>query len=232
MDMLERYESTGPTFRPDALMQDAQGYDAAESVRPRKVELPETRRTERPAAEEAVDPLGAMRGAWNSLRAEERTEPVVVHLAERVEPQRRSLWIEDDEDEPLVALPRAAAPADPIAAESVHEEPAEEEAVYEAAEPERPEPLPALAAEESASLDAVLAAMADEPAAPAVAAEHVLPRSVAIWREIVARNTDVSSNSPIVAMIDQLLLELSHEEQSTGQAGLAATTMIERTRAA
>jgi hypothetical protein len=241
MDMLERYESTGPAFPPEIVMPETQAYDAMDGVRPRRVELPETRRTVRPAAEEAVDPLNAMRGAWNSLRAEERTEPVVVHLAERVEPAKRSsLWIEDDEDEPLVALPPVvapvAAPDTDVAAqaEPVYEGPVEDEFIYgkAPAEAEQPALPPALTADESMSLDAVLAAMAEEHPAPVVAAEQALPRAVGIWREIVARNTEVPPNSPIVAMIDQLLFELSREEQPTGQTGPSAATMIERTRAA
>lgn len=241
MDMLERYESTGRSQPEPAFEPAPAAFGLSDGIRPRHVELPETPRTERPASDEpvAADPQGEMRGAWEALRAAEepgsRPDPVVVRLpdpADRAEPPRRtSLWIEDDEDEPLVALPQAA----PVASTQLPpDEPAYEEPAYEAPELHRPEPLPALAPEEAASLEAVMSAMSDDaqPAPQAEPNEQPLPRAVRIWRDIVARNTEVPSNSPILAMVDQLLFELSRDDKLSDEAGLTSATIIERTRAA
>ena len=246
MDMLERYESTGrsqpePVFEP-VFEPAPTAFGLSDGIRPRRVELPETPRTERPASDEpvAADPLGEMRGAWKALRAAEepgsRPDPVVVRLpdpADRAEPARRtSLWIEEDEDEPLVALPQAA----PLAStqlppeEPAYEEPVYDEPAHEAPELHRPEPLPALAPEEAASLEAVMSAMSDD--AQPEPDEQPLPRAVRIWRDIVARNTEVPSNSPILAMVDQLLFELSRDNKLSDEAGLTSATIMERTRAA
>jgi len=259
LDLLERYESTGPAPRPEvtvAALPAAQEHieDAAveegplapvvvlptatyapatddwEPVRPRRVEIPEVRRTERPAVEEVADPLASMRAGWMSLReAEEEVEPSpVVRLPDPVRTPRPG-WpgpASEEESPPLVLDRTWSAPAEEPADLQNAEESAEDLSwASEAAAvvPDGPDPL-----------QAVLAAMAEpEPAPDAVEAPaQALPRAVRIWRDIVARSPEIPSNSPILAMIDQLLCELSRDDGLSDETGAQAATIIGQTRAA
>jgi hypothetical protein len=74
-----------------------------------------------------------------------------------------------------------------------------------------------------------LPALAPEPE---LLAEEPLPQAVRIWREIVARATEVPPDSPILAMIDQLLCELSHEDEQSDGIGRASALIIARNQAA
>jgi hypothetical protein len=244
LDLLDRYESTGPAPRapasvvvlptahepieeaaydeeaplaPVVMLATATHVTAAdewEPVRPRRVELPELRRTERPAAEEGSDPLASMRAGWMSLRAaEEEAEPApVLRLADPVRTSPPS-WSEPEADDAPLVLDQAWTTQ------------AEEPAPAQAAE---------VALAEIDPLEAVLAAMAEpEPVAEAVEAPaEALPKAVRIWRDIVARNPEIPSNNPILAMIDQLLCELSRDDGLTDETGAQAATIIGQTRAA
>ncbi|TNC48982.1 hypothetical protein FHG66_12505 [Rubellimicrobium rubrum] len=93
---------------------------------------------------------------------------------------------------------------------------------------------PDLVAEDD-SIRAVLAAMAapreeSEPDQPA--REAPLPRAVRIWRNIIRQNPEMPSNDPVLAMIDQLLHELSHDDQLLGENGLGLKDTVEKNRAA
>ncbi|EYD75443.1 hypothetical protein Rumeso_03013 [Rubellimicrobium mesophilum DSM 19309] len=236
LDLLDRYQSTGPAAprvvtlptpplptpplaepAPVVVLPTpapAPSADAFDFIRPRRVEVPEVRRSDRPLSEEPADPLAAMRAGWMNLRDEAPAEPApVLRLPDPVRPPAQPAWTEpwsDEDDTPLVLDRAWAAPA-----------PAEES----------PAPEPASPSEEAASIDAVLAAVAvpaPEPEAPA----EILPRAVRIWRDIVARNSEIPSNSPILAMIDQLLCELSREDGLSDGIGPEAATIIGQTRAA
>ena len=74
--------------------------------------------------------------------------------------------------------------------------------------------------------------MAEPAPAPVAEAAEVLPRAVRIWRDIVARNPEIPSNSPILAMIDQLLYELSRDNGLSDGTSPEAATIIGQTRAA
>ena len=232
LDLLDRYRPTGPAapraaapvvaFSPSPapapqasapvvlLPTPPQALDSPEVVRPRRVELPESRRTESPAAEEPADPLATMRAGWMSLREEPAEPAPVLRLPDPVRPPVRPACTDED-DAPLVLGQGWAAP-----------EPAGEPA----AEPAAPS-----APEVSAPAEPVLAAVA-EPDATAAPAAEVLPRAVRIWRDIVARNPEIPSNSPILAMIDQLLCELSRDDGLSDGTGPEAATIIGQTRAA
>ncbi len=62
--------------------------------------------------------------------------------------------------------------------------------------------------------------------------QESLPRAVRIWRDIVKRNPDVPSNDPVLAMIEQLLFELSHDEQSSGGVGAGSGAFLKQDKAA
>jgi hypothetical protein len=167
-----------------------------EPVRPRRVELPENRRSERPAPE-ASDPLDEIRAGWRAIRS---TDPLpepaaVLRFAEPQPETAAPLRLTEP-------LPRVELPEDVPEPAEVIPPPEEVRAVEE----------PAL-----------------EPEAPA---EESLPRAVRIWRDIVARSTEIPPNSPVLAMIDQLLYELSRDDELSDGTGPGSATIIARNQAA
>lgn len=202
--LLRRYH-TGEAPEIDAPQDLAEGRPAPlrlvmppEPVRPRRVELPETRRTERPATEGAApdplpDPLDEIRAGWKALRS---TEPL---------PEPAPVLRLTD------PLPRAEPPRPSDGAEAAPERP-------RAAEPPAPRPEPEPAPEEPAGTGE-----------PPVAA---LPRAVRVWRDIVASHPEIPSDGPIVAMIDQLLRELSLDDKPLDETGLTSATIAQRNQAA
>lgn len=209
---------------------------APEPVRPRRVELPEHRRSERPAPEAAAapapDPLDEIRSGWRALRAAEpQPEPApVLRLGDplpRAEPplvlaQPKPLIL----DQPVPAAPE---PLPPLVLEQpeplILRQPAP--LVLDQPLPTAEEPL----AEEPAAEALPAVAEAAEEATAEPVPPH-LPRAVRIWRDIVARSTETPPNSPLVAMIDQLLFELSREDELSDETGLSSATIIERNQAA
>jgi hypothetical protein len=199
-------------------------------VRPRRVELPEVRRTERPTAEE-YDPLASMRAGWKSHRdAEDDLEPApVLRLPDPVRPARPN-WsapVSEDETPPLVLDRAWAAPGEEPALDPAAENPSWASQASAAVSDET---------NETDELQAVLAAMAEsesEPVPEAVEAPvEDLPRAVRIWRDIVARTPEIPSNNPILAMIDQLLCELSRDDGLSEGTDAQAATISGQTRAA
>jgi hypothetical protein len=176
---------------------------ASEPVRPRRVELPDRGRTERPAPEAGPDPLGEIRAGWMALRSSEAPEPpaTVLRLTDPVRPTA-----------PEVPDIAASYPA--------------EEPIAPAPQPEehRPEAL------DDAELETLLA---EANAVPEAASEEAsLPRAVRLWREIVAASPEIPSNGPLIAMIDQLLCALSRDDEQSGQGDAKAATIIQRNQAA
>jgi hypothetical protein len=196
-------------------------------VRPRRVELPDARRSERPAAEDGPDPLDEIRAGWMALRDGDRAEPATV--LRLTDPVRAP--------DPLPEVP--VAPSALVRPEASEREDGALEAMIQRA-----------SAPEDAALEAMLRAASEAPAeepapesgpesgpefapeAGPAPAEAPLPRAVRVWREIVARSPEIPSNGPILAMIDQLLCELSRDDQQAGAIDPALATIIERNQAA
>ncbi len=197
-----------------------------EPVRPRRVELPE-RRTERPEA--APDPLDEIRAGWRALRAAEplpESAPVLrlTDPIPRAEPPRvpeAPLLL----DQPVPLVLDQPAPL-------MLENPAP--LVLENSAPlvlEHPAPLVL-----GHPLPPVEEAAPDEPATtedvPAEPVPPALPHAVRLWRDIVAGSPAGAADSALVAMIDQLLLELSRGDEPSGETGLRSARIIERNQAA
>lgn len=139
----------------------------------------------------------------------ERPEPAPADPLDEI----RSSWLALKASEPAPAPATILVLADPVApaaAEAVVEEP-------EAAEAQ-PEPAPSLAAPD------------DE--LPQAAAEGALPRAVRVWRDIVATAPEMPLNHPLVAMIDQLLFELSRDKELSDLTGANLATMTGQNQAA
>ena len=181
-----------------------------EPVRPRRVERPESRRTERPLMEGAADPLDEIRAGWKALRSSEPEPAPVLRLTDpvaRAEPLGTAL-----RDEGRAALDR------PLVAEPTAQERAPVESRSAPAEEPAPQSAPEAVPDDQAPVEE-----------PVVAA---LPRAVRIWRDIVASHPEMPSNVPIVAMIDQLLCELSRDDKPLDETGLTSAGTAQRNRAA
>ncbi|TNC65965.1 dynamin family protein [Rubellimicrobium roseum] len=223
LDLLDRYVSTGPE------------HPLAEPVlAPEPAPVPQV----------APEPEAGVPAALLRLFGQPEPAPAPAAPVRAERPAARSLWIEDEEDQPLVSLP-----AEPDPTPEPEPEPATEASVAPDNVPEvpvipvtsvatapvasvvpaQPAALP-LAEAEPDPVQAVLAAMAEAP--PPRAPVETLPNAVRIWRDIVARASEVSQNDPVVAMIDQLLFELSRDGQLSATLGPTPTESIEQDQAA